>query len=326
MPLDTRIPLHKLEVFCYVVELESMSRAAERLYVAQPVVSAHIKSLEERIGAELLYRKGNRMLLTEAGASAYQWATEVLTRSREMAREIEGLTDGSRGAVVIASSMTVGSYLLPPILAQFRMDRPGAQITLTSSDPEHASTATEAGECDFAVLISDDPHLVSPHMTAAQIGEQDVVLVATPDDRTGQDGPLHGSELAGLPFVSSPARLTRQAIVDRQLQRAGVAKLEVVIELGHAEAMKRAVRHGLGLAFLFRSSVADELARGDLREIALADARLTAPVMLLYRREKRFTTMQQDLIAAITDGVGPAVGASHPSLALPRPEPVPRLS
>src|SRR4051812_6364004 len=101
MPLDTRISLHKLEVFITVVELGSVSRAAERLYVAQPVVSAHIKSLEERVGAKLLQRRDNRMVLTEAGEVAYSWARDLLTRSREMQREVEGLIDGSRGTVTV---------------------------------------------------------------------------------------------------------------------------------------------------------------------------------------------------------------------------------
>jgi DNA-binding transcriptional LysR family regulator len=302
MALDTRISLHKLEVFCTVVEVGSVSRAAERLYVAQPVVSAHMRSLEERVGAKLLQRRDNRMILTEAGTAAYAWAQDVLTRSREMQREVEGLTDGSRGVAVIASSMTAGSYLLPDVLARFRAGRPGVQITMTTSDPEHASEAVDAGECDFAVLIADEDQIDRRNLVLERLAEEPLVLVGGVGHGPASDE-LSVKELASLPFVSSPGRLSRQRIVTRQLNEMGLPSTQVAIELGHAEAMKRAVRVGLGVAFLFRSSVQEELERGDLREIAVTDAHLTAPVILVRRNDKRFTSMQQQLVDAVRAGL-----------------------
>jgi DNA-binding transcriptional LysR family regulator len=300
MALDTRISLHKLEVFCTVVEVGSVSRAAERLYVAQPVVSAHIKSLEERVGAKLLQRRENRMILTEAGRAAYAWARDVLTRSREMEREVQGLEDGSQGAAVIASSMTAGSYLLPEILAAFRRDRPGAQLTLTTSDPEHATAAVQAGECDFAVLIAEEDQIDRRDLRLSRVADEPLVLVAGVGHRPAGNE-LAVNELAALPFVSSPGRLSRQRMVDRQLAELGLSSTEVVIELGHAESMKRAVRSGLGVAFLFLSSVEEELERGELREITVRDARMTAPVLLVQREDKRFTPMQQHLVDTVRD-------------------------
>jgi DNA-binding transcriptional LysR family regulator len=303
MALDTRVSLHKLEVFCTVVELGSVSRAAEQLYVAQPVVSAHVKSLEDRVGAKLLRRQGNRMVLTEAGVTVHDWAGDVLTRSRAMAREVEGLADGSRGIAAIASSMTAGSYLLPGILAAFRKERPGAHIALSASDPEHASASVEAADADFAVIIADHDQISHPSLSLEQLAEEPLVLVASVNGRPASSE-VRVMELASLAFVSSPRRLSRQRMVARQLAEMGVASMDVVIELGHAEAMKRAVRAGLGVAFLFRSSVREELEREELREVRVLDAHLTAPVLLVHRRDKRFTAMQQDLIEAIRSGLG----------------------
>jgi LysR family transcriptional regulator, low CO2-responsive transcriptional regulator len=264
MPLDTRVSLQKLEVFCLVADVGSVSRAAEQLYVAQPVVSAHVKSLEERVGAKLLQRRGNRMVLTEAGEVAYTWANDVLTRSREMEREVEGLADGSRGIAAIASSMTAGSYLLPELLAQFRQARPGAHITLSASDPEHASAAVEAGECDFAVVIAEEDQVVHRSLVLERLCEEPLVLVAPADGRPASDT-VTLKELGSMPLVSSPLGLSRQRMVARQLAELGVTSMPVAIELGHAEAMKRAVRSGLGVAVLFLSSVEEELRRGELR-------------------------------------------------------------
>src|SRR5437899_1337828 len=78
-----------------VVELGGVRRAAEQLYVTQPVVSAHLRTLQDRLGgAQLLYRDGRQMRVTEAGDAAYRWAKEVLSRSEDVVREIDGLAQG----------------------------------------------------------------------------------------------------------------------------------------------------------------------------------------------------------------------------------------
>ena len=298
MELDTRIPLQKLEVFSLVVELESVSRAAERLFVAQPVVTAHVRSLEERLGAELLYRDGRRMRPTEAGQTVYRWAQDVLTRSREMAREIGGLADGTRGSAVVASSMTAGSYLLPGVLTGFQRERPEAAITVDISDPEHALRAVESGQADLAVVIEDVEFIRSPKLQHEQLGEEDVVLVTAPESEP-REASVPIDRLVTLPFVCSPPGLTRRLLVERRLREHGVERENVVMALGHPEAMKRAAMDGVGAVLLFRSAVRQELEDGRLREVAINDARLRVPILLVYRREKRFSPLQQQLIEAI---------------------------
>lgn len=303
MALDSRISLQKLEVFCEVVELRSVTRAAEQLFVAQPVVSSHVKSLEERIGAKLLRRRSNRMVPTEAGEAVYAWAKDVLIRSREVEREVIGLAHGSRGAAVIASSMTAGSYLLPDILTAFKQRREGAEITLTSSDPETAGAAARAGACDFAVVIAEPDQTELRDLLAEPIGEEEVVLVSDPG-RFPAGTELEISAVAALPLVASPASMARQRLIDRRLRELGVSEQRVAIELGHAESMKRAVRGGLGVSLMFRSSVRDEIERGELREVPLRDATLTAPILLLKRPDKSFTPLQLELMEAIRAGLG----------------------
>jgi DNA-binding transcriptional LysR family regulator len=296
--LDTRIPLQKLEVFALAVELESVSRAAERLFIAQPAVTAHIHSLEQRLGAELLYRDGRRMRPTEAGETVYRWAQDVLTRSRELAREIGGLADGTRGSAVIATSMSAGSYLLPTILSHFQQQHPGANLTLGVSNPELALRDVESGQADLALVIEDIELISSPQVRYEQLGEEDLVLVTAPDGEPSEPSvPIE--RLATLPFICSPAALTRREMEDRRLREHGVARENIVIALGHPEAMKRAAIDGLGATLLFRSAVRQELDHGRLREVAINDARLRVPILLVYRRSKRFSPLQQQLIEAI---------------------------
>ena len=156
MAVDPRITLQKLEVFCLVVELGGVSRAAEHLFVTQPVVTAHVRSLEQRLGTRLFRREGRQMHLTEAGRAAHEWAVELLTHTREFSRRLDGLADGTRGTVVVAASMSVGSYLMPPVVSRFHEERPLVELELNVSDSRQALQEAELGRCDFAVVTTTD--------------------------------------------------------------------------------------------------------------------------------------------------------------------------
>lgn len=296
---DRRISLHKLEVFCLVIELGGVGRAADHLFVSQPVVTAHLRSLQERLGTQLLRRDGRRTELTESGERVYAWASETLARTRELTREIHGLAEGEGGTIILAASMSLGSYVLPPLLSEFRRARPRAELTLHISDPEGALASVESGACDLAVVVAEAPP-VSRLVSGERLGREPVVLVTAPRGVPHQDA-VHATALETLPLVASPRTHVRRALVDRQLRRAGVVPRNVTIELGHPEAMKRATRRGLGAALLFRSAVEEELGRGTLREVKIVDAELSVPVFVVQRVQKRLTPVQEQFVDALRD-------------------------
>jgi DNA-binding transcriptional LysR family regulator len=300
MAMDTRISLQKLEIFCLVVELEGVGRAADHLFVSQPVVTAHLRTLQQRLGAKLFERQGRGMRLTEAGEVAYKWAKDVLTRSEEVSREIAGLAEGDGGQAVVAASMTLGSYVIPPVLSRFRREHPRARITLLIFDPERAMEAIETGTCDLAVVVTDAP-LAPDAFNSQIIAHEELVLVAAVDAAV----PSHitPDELERLPFVCSPGGLARRRFIDRALAGVGVTKRDVAIELGHPEAMKRATRDGLGVAMLFRSSVNEELEAGLLREVAIEGYQHSVPVRLVHRAAKRLSPLQETLASVLTESL-----------------------
>ena len=297
MALDTRIPLSKLEIYCTVVELKSVTAAAKELFISQPVATSHVRTLEDRLGAKLLYRDGHSMRTTEAGQLAYEWAKDVLTRSHEMARRIEGLADGSAGSAAVAASMTVGSYILPPVLTRFRAGRPLARIGLDTFDPEHVVSAVESGEYDLGVLIADG-HALDSSLVFEQVGEEEFFLVAGPRAKVGKS--IDAARLPGIEMIGSPQHRVRADVLTELLTRAGLERGPTVIELGHAEAMKRAVRESDCLSFMFAASVRDELARGDLRRVRIKGAGpLSTPIYLAHRDRKDFSALQAALVDAI---------------------------
>jgi DNA-binding transcriptional LysR family regulator len=302
MPLDLRISLHKLDVFQRVVQLGGVGRAAEDLFVAQPVVSAHLRSLEQRLGSvELFYREGRQLHLTEAGRAAYAWAEDVLTRTRELERHLGGLSDGSTGSVVMGASMSVGSYVLPHVLTKFRAGHPGATLRLSVSSTEHAIEDTRTGALDFCVVVTE-PDLELPGMEVEQIGSDEIVLVAAPGEEPTSDV-ISVHDLEELPVIETPEGFIRREFVERRLRAAGVMHRNVVLQLGHPEAMKRAVQEGLGVTLLFRTAVRNELEAGTLREVAVDGVDVVVPISLVYRKGKSFSTLHKNVIAEVRGAV-----------------------
>jgi DNA-binding transcriptional LysR family regulator len=295
--IDSRISLRKLEVLSLVVQLGGFGRAAEQLYVAQPVVTAHIRSLEERLGVKLFYREGRQMHLTEAGRAVHAWAEDLLTRTRELERHLGGLSDGKRGTVSLGASMSVGSYRLPTVLTRFRTANPAAVVRLSISDTEHAVEDTRTGTLDFSVVVSDG-EFDMPGMVVEPAGSDEIVFVTAPDGAPAND-PISTDELAELPFIEAPVGIVRRALVDRQLRRHGIKERNVVLEFGHPEAMKRAARDGHGVSMLFRSAVLEELEAGLLREFHVDGVDMVIPIYVVYRKGKTFSPLHRELIDQI---------------------------
>lgn len=293
--------MQKLEVFCTVVELDGVGRAAEHLFLTQPVVTAHLRTLGRQLGAPLFEREGRGLKLTEAGERAYRWAREALARGAELQRDLDGLVDGSQGSAIVAAGMAAGTYMLPPILGRFCQEFPDAAVALEVLNPEQTEDAVRTGACDFAVMFT--PFTTSgAGFVVDQLGFEEVIVVAAADGPPLADR-VTPEALAAVRFVSSPRDHARRTLIDATAVAAGLELGPVSIELGHPEAEKRAVREGLGVALLPRSAVADELRSGQLRVIEVEGVRMMVPVYLLRLAGRQLSSLQQALYDELRGGL-----------------------
>jgi DNA-binding transcriptional LysR family regulator len=291
--LGAELTLHKLEVFCLVAHHGSVSRAAEQLALAQPVVTAHIRSLERKLGVRLTARQGRRIKLTDEGERVLVWANDIITRTRELQRELSESKAGRKGSAVIAASMSVSSYILPDMLVAFRKKYVDGDIAVVASAPREVTDAVMDGRADLGVSILDPRHDVTG-LEAEPIGNDRLVLVSAAGRRLPKR-PLTRREIADLPYITAQRGAARREIEDNALREAGVIRSNVVLEFGHAEAIKRAVATDTGLAFLFQSSVSDSFSENELRIVDMEDLRIDIPIYLIRRRDKRFSAFQEQL-------------------------------
>jgi len=284
-----------------VVELNSFSRAAQKLNITQPVVSAHIKALTDKFDVPLIVRNGRRIALTEDGERVYRWARDLVSRTREIEREMADSYKGLVGRASVGASMTIGSYVLPALVSAFQHEYPQGEISVQAYNPMAATEAIHSGACDFSFTILDPRHDVEG-LDIDPIADDELILV-TSDKVPRLDAPPTPEVIADLPFVSAQVGMPRYEIEENLLEKHGIRRKRIVLEFGHAESLKQAVRAGAGYSFVFRSSLRDELRTGVLREVETPGMQLKVPVYLVRRPHKKLSSFQQTLMEFLVDEI-----------------------
>jgi DNA-binding transcriptional LysR family regulator len=257
--MDTR----QLAAFCAVVELKSFSQAADRLGVTQPAVSLQIRSLEERLGQQLLDRSGRRVEPTEAGQRLYRGAQRLLALEQQLIEEVAGEPDGElRGELAIGAATGPGATVVPLLLSEFHRQNPAVRVELTISDTQTVVEAVGRRELELGIVGATPRHR---SVAYEPFFRDEVVLVCPPDH------PFAGKKITlddlrgGSLIVMQEGAGVRQVLED-ELRKLGkrLKDLDVQLELGLQESVKSAVEAGYGVTFISRAAVESELAAGTL--------------------------------------------------------------
>ena len=257
--MDTR----QLAAFCTVVELKSFSQAAERLGVTQPAVSLQIRSLEERLGQQLLDRSGRRVEPTEAGQRLYRGAQRLLALEQQIVEDVAGDQEGElRGELAIGAATGPGATVVPLLLSEFQQQNPAVRVELTISDTQTVIESVARRELEVGVVGATPRHR---SVAYEPFFRDEVVLVCPPDH------PFAGKSIElddlrdGSLIVMQEGAGVRQVIEDELRKRGTRLKdLDVRLELGLQESVKSAVEAGFGVTFISRAAVESELKTGTL--------------------------------------------------------------
>jgi DNA-binding transcriptional LysR family regulator len=261
--MDTR----QLTAFCEVVERRSFSQAAERLGVTQPAVSLQVRSLEERLGAQLLDRSGRRVEPTEAGLRLYRGAQRLLQLERELLSELEEEAGGElQGPLAIGASTGPGAHLVPLLLCDFQRDHPGVEVALSVSDTQAVIERVAERELELGVVGALRRHRSLEFEPLAR----DEVVLAVPPGHAFAGREVAVAELRREPLVVMQEGAGVRHVIEEDLRRAGVRDLHSKLELGLQESVKTAVAAGYGVAFISRTAIEGELAAGTLAAARVA--------------------------------------------------------
>ena len=304
------VTLYQLRVLAAVVEHGSFTGAGEALHLSQPAVSAHIRHLRRFAGAPILVRDGRRVSLTEAGRAVYRYAGEMLGATASLRRDLEEIAGGSRDYVVVATTLTYSTYLLPPLLSAFQLAHPEMRLSLVDAATGEAAELVRAGSADIGIVVSGrtlGSNLAD--LLVAHLCEDELVIAESGERPFSLGKRLSLEELSEIPFVEikrtgSSAEVPLNSLL---LTMAGFRPARTAMEFSTAEGTREAVRAGVGVALKVRSAIRHDLDAGILAVVELAESPLMRLAVDLicspHRREGRTSKVFQDLLVFLQQEV-----------------------
>jgi DNA-binding transcriptional LysR family regulator len=239
--------LHQLEYFVAVAEEASFTRAAARVHVAQPGVSAQVRRLEAELGQQLLDRSGRSVRLTDVGAAVLPFARAALDAVQGARQTVDQLAGLVRGQVTVG--MVNGCALpdLARLLAAFHARYPGVAITLTEDGSDHLVELLSHGQLDLAVIGTAGP--ATPGVETRVLLDDELVAAVSRDDPLTARQAVTVADLADQPLICLPRGTGVRAALDAGCTAAGVEP-RVVLEASALPMVARLAATGLGVAVL----------------------------------------------------------------------------
>ena len=273
------LSLARLEVFVATARTGSTRAAAGRVARSQSAASASLAELEQAFGVELFDRVGRRLVLNERGRALLPGAVQLLD---DAARLEATFARSAPTPLRMAGSFTVGEYLLPRLVASWRLQHPQHRVRLDIANSTDVARAVAAFDVDIGFVEGpvDDAAL-----QARRWRSDELVIVAAPGDPLARRA-VTVRQLAHASWALRESGSGTREATDRWLA-SRLAPMRVEFELGSSEAIKRIVAAGLGLGCLSRLAVAEELGDGRLVEVRSTLPRASRSLSIVVHRERR---------------------------------------
>jgi DNA-binding transcriptional LysR family regulator len=271
----------QLETFLEVARHASFSRAAEKRFRTQPAVSAQIRGLEEEVGAQLFDRSGGKVSLTGAGREFQKYVEETLEARKQMVTHLAEMEHIPRGEIVVGANEGTCLYVLPEVFAEFKKQYGGVAVSINRAESTKILESIVDNSVDFGVVslpVSDN------RLTVVPIHRDVLVVIAAPRHPLARIKSVPIADAAKYPLLLPKAGHTRDALEDIFFERR--LKPTISMELDSSELLKRFAAADVGVGFIARSNVVDDVRAGLLAAMPLADVTIKRDLALVFRKDK----------------------------------------
>ncbi len=255
---DMRFTLRQLEVFLTVARFESVSRAAADLNMSQSAVSGALGDLENQFDVRLFERIGKRLELSELGRSLRAQGQAL----EEQAQEFEDLLAmrGGAGLLRVGATLTIGDYMIVPLVARFVRERAGARTTLNVANTKEIARQVKNFELDVGLIEGE---LIDPELEITPWSQDELVVFCSPRHALAKKKKLTDRDLQEARWiVREPGSGTRQTF--ERAMHGILTDFKIELELQHTEAIKSAVSADLGVGCISRIALEQEFEHGTL--------------------------------------------------------------
>ncbi len=271
----------QLETFLEVARLSSFSRAAERRFRTQPAISSQIRALEEEVGAKLLDRSGGKVAVTAPGKVFQKYAEDTLEQRRIMLVTLAEMHRVPRGEIVVSANEGTCLHILPEVFAEFKRQYPTVGVGVKRLEHNKILEAIIDNSCDFGIVSLPVP---DKRLTVVPIHRDELIVITPPNHPLARQKKATVAEVVEFPLLLPKLGRTRDLLEtlfhDRRL------KPVVSMELDSTELLKRFVAADVGIGFIPRSHVVEDLQANALAALALADACIQRELALVFRKDK----------------------------------------
>jgi DNA-binding transcriptional LysR family regulator len=271
----------QLETFLEVARLSSFSRAAERRFRTQPAISAQIRALEEEVGAKLLDRSGGKVAITAPGKVFQKYAEETLEQRRVVLIALAEMERVPRGDIVVAANEGTCLHILPEVFAEFKRQYPNVGVGIKRLERNRILECIIDNSCDFGVVSAP---VADKRLTVVSLHRDELVVIAPRDHPLARRSRATIAEALEYPLLLPKIGRTRDALEALFHERR--LKPTISMELDSSELLKRFVAASVGVGFIPRSNVAEELQAKTLAVVELEDATIQRELALVFRKDK----------------------------------------
>jgi len=271
---------HKLKVFCTVAETKSFSKTSEIIHLTQPAVSLQIQALEEKYETKLFDRSSSKVNLTLAGEVLYKYAKDILALYASAEKVISEMTGLVKGSITIGAGSTIGNYLIPSVITDFRKAHPKIKVHLLIGNTQKVIELLNSGNINIGFVEGD----VKRHKMFSEKLISDELLVIVPSyHQWAQRKEISVTELIGEPFIFREAGSSTRQTIEKFLSKHGITTqdMKVSMVLGSTEAIKDAVENGLGVSIISQWAARKESKYGTLHLINLKEEKIVRNFSLL---------------------------------------------
>jgi len=275
--------IHHLRIFASVFKNKSFSKASEELFLTQPTVSDHIRTLEEDLSCRLFDRLGRSIVPTKEARALYAHAVEIIEKADSLRGVIGQVRDEISGELIIGASSIPGTYLMPSFIAAFREIYPLTSFHVIVSDSRDIVGKVLKHDLLLGIIGAK---LTNNQIQYVPFMQDEMIAVAA--SSLIKDGVIKLKDLKKIPMVLREEGSGTRYEVERILENKGVALDEISIAgiFGSTDAVKQAVKAGLGISIVSRFSVADELKHRILKEIRLEDVQMKRNFYTITHRKR----------------------------------------
>ncbi len=287
------ITLRQLEIFIAVAETAQVTKASKKLFVTQSAVSMALAELENQLGGSLFDRHGRSLLLNARGRYLLPLAKDITAQVANVETIMSERNDKLSGHIEIIASLSLGNYILPYLIGAFKRIHPKVHVNMLVYNTKYAERMVVDGSMDFGFVEGTTKH---EDLESIPWFKDELVVLAGPSDPISHNKVFDvRTDMKNTKWVMREEG-SGTASVFRERMKDYLDDLNVVMEMGHPEAVKRAVESGVGLACLSTLTVCREVENGWLKSLSVDGVDMSRQLWVVHRKDKVMTEAMQEFL------------------------------